>query len=126
MSKILFAEWSVDFAMDDMMNVKNQEWKKKQMNQQVSFPLWVLEVKKCLLKNMCNWQERKLLLQSRTWAELVDVAWSREIHMDLNLNKEPMKGNDMNDQPTPIVKLPQAHKYAQLWSNLNIFWSFQL
>ena len=33
--------------------------------------------------------------------------------LKLNLNKEPMKGNDVNDQPTPIVKLPQAHEYAQ-------------
>ena len=28
-----------------------------------------------------------------------------------------MKGNDVNDQPIPIVKLPQAHEYAQLLSN---------
>ena len=28
-----------------------------------------------------------------------------------------MKRNDADDQPTPIVKLPQAHKYAQLLSD---------
>ena len=28
-----------------------------------------------------------------------------------------MKGNDVDDQPTPIVKLPQARAYAQLLSN---------
>ena len=37
--------------------------------------------------------------------ELVDLAWGREIHLDLDLNEEPMKENDVDDQPTPIVKL---------------------
>jgi hypothetical protein len=27
-----------------------------------------------------------------------------------------MKRNDVDDQPTPIVKLPQAHEYVQLLS----------
>jgi hypothetical protein len=44
--------------------------------------------------------------------ELVGLAWNREIHLGLNLNEEPMKGNDVDDQPTPIVKLPQAHDIA--------------
>ena len=33
-------------------------------------------------------------------------------------------GNDVDDKSTPIVKLPQAHEYAQLLSNLSILWSF--
>ncbi len=49
-------------------------------------------------------------------AELVDLAWGREIHLSLDLNEEPMQRNDVDDQPTPIVKLPQAHEYAQLLS----------
>ena len=36
--------------------------------------------------------------------ELVNVAWGREIHLGLNLNEEPMEGNDVDDQPTPLVK----------------------
>ena len=56
-------------------------------------------------------------------AELVDLAWGREIHLSENLNEEPLEGNDVNDQPTPIVKLPQAHRYAQLLSNLSILWN---
>jgi hypothetical protein len=28
-----------------------------------------------------------------------------------------MEGNDVDDQPTPIVKLPQAREYVQLLSN---------
>ena len=41
----------------------------------------------------------------------------REIHLGLYSNKEPMEGIDVDDKPTPIVKLPQAHEYAQLLSN---------
>ena len=28
-----------------------------------------------------------------------------------------MEGNNVDDQPTPIVNLPQAHKYVQILSN---------
>ena len=49
-------------------------------------------------------------------AELVDFTWGREFHLGLDLNEEPMKGNDVDDQPTPLVKLPQAHEYAKLLS----------
>jgi hypothetical protein len=59
-------------------------------------------------------------------AELMDLAWGREIHLGLDLNEEPMEGNNVDDQPTPIVKLPQAHWCAQLLSNLTILWNFQL
>ena len=41
--------------------------------------------------------------------ELVDLARGRVIHLGLNLNEEPREGNDVDDQTTPIVKLPQAH-----------------
>jgi hypothetical protein len=37
--------------------------------------------------------------------ELVDLASGREIHLGLILNEQPMEGNDVDDQPTPIVKL---------------------
>ena len=30
-------------------------------------------------------------------AELVDLAQGKEVHLDLDFNKEPMKGNDVND-----------------------------
>ena len=52
--------------------------------------------------------------------ELVDVAWSRESHLGLNLNEEPMEGNDVDDQATPLIKLLQAREYTQLLSNLSI------
>ena len=40
--------------------------------------------------------------------ELVDVAWGREVHLGLDLNERPMERNDVDDQPTLVVKLPQA------------------
>ena len=36
--------------------------------------------------------------------ELVASARGREIHSGLGLNEEPTEGNDVDDQPTPIVK----------------------
>ena len=47
-------------------------------------------------------------------AKLVDLAWGRSIHLELDLNEEPMEGNNVDDQPTRVVKLPQAHEHAQL------------
>ena len=49
--------------------------------------------------------------------KLVDLAWGREVHLDLDLNEELMEGINVDDQPTPVVKLPQAREYAQLLSN---------
>ena len=46
--------------------------------------------------------------------ELVDLAWGKEVHLGLHLNEEPMEGNRVDDQLTPIVKLPQTREYAQL------------
>jgi hypothetical protein len=31
---------------------------------------------------------------------------------------KPMEGNDVDDQPTPIIKLAEDNEYAQLQSNL--------
>ena len=45
--------------------------------------------------------------------ELVDLTRGRGTYLGLDLTEEPMKGNDL---PTPIVKRPQAHEYAQLLS----------
>ena len=51
---------------------------------------------------------------------LVDLAWAREIHLGLDLNEEPMEWDDVDDCPTPIIKLSQAHEYAQLLSNFAV------
>ena len=69
---------------------------------------------------MCNWQEKIIVGVEYNMAKLVDLAWGRKIHLGLDLNEEPMEGNDVDDQPTPIVKLFQAHKYAKLLSNFGV------
>ena len=38
-----------------------------------------------------------------------------------DLNEEPMEENDVDDQPMPTIKLPQAPEYAQQVPNLQ--WS---
>ena len=35
----------------------------------------------------------------------------------LDLNEKPIKENDVDNQPIPIVKLPQAYEYTQLLAN---------
>ena len=52
--------------------------------------------------------------------ELIKLAWGREVHLDLDLNEEQMEGNDVDDQPIPIVKFPQACEYAQSLSNFQV------
>jgi hypothetical protein len=60
---------------------------------------------------------REEIVDSRyNMVELVDLAWGREANLGLHLNEEPMEGNDVNDWPTLIVKLPQTREYAQLKS----------
>ena len=46
--------------------------------------------------------------------ELVDLAQGTKTYLCLDLNEEPIDGNDVDEQRTRIVKLPQAHEYAQL------------
>ena len=67
---------------------------------------------------MCNWNEKQLLMQSTTWFSWWHSAWGGIIHVDLDLNEEPMEGIDVHDQPTPIVKLPEAYECAHLLSIL--------
>jgi hypothetical protein len=45
--------------------------------------------------------------------ELMDLAWDNPY--GFRLNEEPMERNDVDDQPTPIVKFPQAYEYAQFF-----------
>jgi hypothetical protein len=44
--------------------------------------------------------------------KLVDLARDREIHLGLYSNEELIEGNDVDEQPKLIVKLPQASEYV--------------
>ena len=50
-------------------------------------------------------------------AKLV-LARGRNIHLGLDLNDEPMEGNDVDDQPTPIVELSQAREMPDYYEIL--------
>ena len=52
--------------------------------------------------------------------DMVDLAWGRDVHVGLDLNEEPIEGNDVDDQPIPIVKLPKAHEYTHLLSHFAV------
>lgn len=47
-------------------------------------------------------------------AEFVGLESGREIHLDSNLNDEPMEENNVDDQPTPIIKFPQTYEYVTI------------
>lgn len=49
--------------------------------------------------------------------KLEDLAWGKEIHLGVDLNGKPTEENDVNDQPTPMVKCSQAREYAQWLPN---------
>ena len=61
---------------------------------------------------MCNWHDRNVDAKYNM-VELADLAWGKEIHLGLHLNEEPIQGIDVDDQLTPIFKLPQAREHAQ-------------
>ena len=65
-------------------------------------------------------------MHSISWLSWWIWHGSGKFILSLNLNEDPMKGNDVDDQPTLIVKLPQTHEFAHLLSNQSILRSFQL
>ena len=36
-------------------------------------------------------------------AELVDLAWDREVQLDLDCHEDTMEGIDVDDQPKPLI-----------------------
>ena len=77
-----------------MMNVRNWEWKKQQINWQVSFSI---ESEELLIEEYVQLVGEGIVDAEYNMAELMDLAWYREIHLGLDLNEEPMKGNDVDD-----------------------------
>ena len=46
---------------------------------------------------------KKIVDAEYIMVELVDFAWGEKNHLDLDLNGDPAKGNDVHDQPPPIA-----------------------
>lgn len=67
-----------------------------------------------LIEDYVQLARKEIVDANYIMTKLVDLAWDIEVHLGVDLNEEPMVGNDVNDQPTPVVKLPQTRKNAQL------------
>ena len=116
--------WSVDFAMDhERENMRMKEATNELTSHISSLNLGREEMP---IEEYVQLAREEIVDVEYNMAELVDFAWGREIHLGLSLNEEPMDGNDLDERPTPIVMLPQAHEYVQLLSNLSILRKFQL
>lgn len=82
---------------------------------QVSFPFGILEVKKCLLMNMCNWQEREIVDAKYNMTKLVDLAWGRENDLGVDSNEVPMEEIDVSQhQQSSFLKHVSTLNYYQI------------
>ena len=114
MFKVLLADWSADFAMD-------HEWEKSRIKEATNELESIISYlnfgsEEMPIKVYVQLVREEIVDVEYNMAKLVDLAWGRGLHLVLNLNEEPMKGNDVDDQTIPIIKPPQVHEYAQLLS----------
>ena len=115
MSKILPKDWSADFAMDG----EHEKSRMKEATSELASFISSLNLgsKELPIEENVQLAEEKIDDVEYNMVELVDLAWIKIIHLGLDLSGEPMEGNDVDDRPTPIVKLPRAREYAQILSN---------
>ena len=85
------------------MNVRNRESQNQQTSWQVSF---IRGSEEMHVEEYVHWARGEIVDAKYNMVEQVDLAWGREIHLGFYLHKEPTEGNDMDDQPTPIVEVP--------------------
>ena len=98
MSKILLADWSVNFAMDD----EREKLRMKEATNELASLISSLNLgsEEMPIEEYVQLAGEEIVDAKYNMAELVDLAWGREIHLGLDLNEEPMEGNDVDDQPT--------------------------
>ena len=120
MSKVILVDWSADFGMDH----EHEKLRMKEATNELTSLISTLNLgsEEMLIEKYVQLVGEEIVDGEHSMVELVGLVWGREIHLGLNLNEEPMKNNHVNDQPTPIVNLPQA----QLLSTLSTLQSFQL
>ena len=118
MSKILLADWSANFAIDhehEKLRVKEKSNESTSLNSSLN-----LGSEEMFVKEYVQLAKEEIVDVKNTMTKLVDLEWGREIHLDLNLNEEPMEGNDVDYQPTTIVKLPQALGMPNYYQNFAV------
>ena len=104
---------TIDFAMDD-------EGERSRMKESTSELASLVSYLNLGSEEMCVEEYVQLVGEeivdaNYNMAELVVMAWGRQVQLNLDLNEEPMKGNDVDDLPTQKLKLPKVHEYAQLF-----------
>ena len=101
MSKILLVDWSANFAMD-------HECEKSRMKEATNELESLISSLNLGSEEMPNDEYIQLIGQEIADAEYnmakLVLACGREIRLGLNPNEEPLEGNDVNDQPIPIIK----------------------
>ena len=104
MSKILLADWSANIVMDDE---REKSRMKEAANEIISLISSLkLGSEEMPIEECVQLAPQEIVDAWYNMVELVDLACSREIHLGSDLKEELMEGNDVDDQPTPIVKLP--------------------
>ena len=106
MSKILHVDWSVDFSMDG----EHEKTRMKEAANELVRLISSLNLgsEELPIEEYVQLGGEKNVDAKYIIATLVNLAWGRKIHLGLDLNEELVKGNDVDDQPTPTTKLPQA------------------
>jgi hypothetical protein len=103
MSKVILVDWSADFAMDH----EHEKLRMRETTNKLTSPISALDLgsEEMPIEEYVQLEGEEIVDAKHSMVELMGLAWGREVHLGLNLNE---------DQPTPIVELPQAHEYAQL------------
>ena len=111
MSKILPRDLSVDFSMDGAREKSRMKEAANELASLIS-SLNLGNEESCIDEYVqLAWDF--FVNAKYNMVELVDLAWGIKIYLGLDLNDELMEENDVDDGPTPIVKLLQACEYAQ-------------
>ena len=116
MSKILLADCSANFPMDN----EHEKSRVKEATNEVAILVSVLNlgsVEELPIGEFVQLAREEIVGAKYSMVELVYLTRVREIHLGLDLNAKPMEEVNVDDQPKPIVKLPQALECTQLLSN---------
>jgi hypothetical protein len=95
MSKILPRDWSVDFAMDDDCGKSRMKEVANELASLISS--LNLGSEKMPIEEFVQLLGEEIVDAKYNIDELVDMAWGTETHLDLDLNEEPMEGNDVDE-----------------------------
>ena len=95
MSKILPRDWSADFAMDDDYGKSRMKEAANELASLISS--LNLGSEEMPIEESVQLVGEEIVDAKYNIDELVDMAWGRKTHLDLDLNEEPMEGNDVDE-----------------------------